>query len=63
MFSVDRQIKQLIIFSLQSYNQQEDEGDGGPGAELRQLQPTASQGAAGGTQQLCRGLPKQKWVS
>ncbi len=41
---------------MQGDDEQEAEGDGGAGAELRQLQPPASQGAASGAQQLCRGL-------
>jgi hypothetical protein len=41
---------------VQGDDEQEAEGDGGAGAELRQLQPPAPQGAASGAQQLCRGL-------
>jgi hypothetical protein len=41
---------------VQGDDEQEAEGDGGAGAELRQLQPPAPQGAASRAQQLCRGL-------
>ncbi len=41
---------------MQGDDEQEAEGDGGAGAELRQLQPPAPQGTASGAQQLCRGL-------
>ena len=40
------------LFLFQSYDEQEAAGDGGAGAQLRQLQPPAAQGAARGAQQL-----------
>ena len=48
---------------FQGHDQQEAEGDSGAGAELRQLQPAAAQGAARRAQQLRRALPERKKVS
>ena len=45
---------------FQGDDQQEAEGDCGAGAELRQLQPAAAQGAARGAQQLRGALPEQR---
>ena len=41
-----------MSWNLQGFYEQEDEGDGGVGAELRQLQPAAVEGAARRAQQL-----------
>jgi hypothetical protein len=45
---------------VQGHDEQEAEGDSGPGAELCQLQPAAAQGAASRAQQLCRSLSGMK---
>ena len=42
----------LTSWNLQSFNKQEDEGDGRAGAELRELEPAVVEGAARGAQQL-----------
>ncbi len=46
----------------QGHDQQEAEGDRGFGAELRQLQPAALEGAAGRTQQLGGALSERQQV-
>ena len=51
IFSNTTRFSNLNIF--QSGHKQEDEGDGGAGAELRQLQPAAVEGAARRAHQLC----------
>ncbi len=48
---------------FQGDHEQEAEGDGGAGAELRQLQPAAAEGAAGRAEQLRGALPERKKVS
>ena len=42
---------------VQGDNQQQSEGDGGSGAQLRQLQPAAAQRGAGRAEQQHGGLP------
>ena len=49
-----------VSLHLQGDDQQEAEGDCGAGAELRQLQPAAAQGAARRAQQLRGALPEQR---
>lgn len=46
------------FFCAQGHIQQQGEGDGSAGAELRQLQPAAADGTAGRTQQLSGRLPE-----
>lgn len=45
-------------FFMQGFIQQQSQGNGATGAQLLQLQPAATDGAAGRTEQLCGGLPK-----
>ena len=42
----------MMSQNLQGFDKQEDEGDGGVGAELRELQPAVVEGAARRAQQL-----------
>ena len=56
-------LKTYLSLHFQGDDEQEAEGDCGAGAELRQFQPAAPQGAARRAQQLRRALPERKKVS
>ncbi len=47
----------VLIIYFQGHDEQKDEGDGGVGTELCQLESAAAERTAGGAEQLCGAVP------